>query len=363
MMRVLFSVWAVASLLFSSTAFGESDGKVDRGIDRGIDRAGAWQAEWPRTDFTKHSAPLNQILSSVSRDTIRSIDAPRFAAISNVQIEDGDKKRFPAQRGRYRRSMSSNSFSLSLRDPVITLEINGDARAYPLRIMMYHEIVNDIVGGRPVAVTYCPLCNTAIVFDRTIDGVPVEFGVTGKLRRSDLIMYDRRSDSWWQQFTGRAIVGAMTGHKLERLVARLESYESFMRRFPDGKVLVPDPDSTLRYGRNPYFQYDTARRPFLYRGDTPPGIRPLARVVVVNDTAYALSLLQKERIIEEDGYRLSWSKGQASALDTHKVADGRDVGNVVVEKQGADGAWRDASYDVTFAFAFHAFKPDGRWRK
>ena len=354
-MRMLLSLLAVAGVLLTAPAMGQ--------IDREIDRAGAWQKEWPRTDFTRHSAALNEIHSSVGRDTIPSIDDPRFAAIANVLIEDGDDRRFPAKRGRYRRSMSENTFSLSLNDPVITLEINGDARAYPLRIMMYHEIVNDVVGGRPVAVTYCPLCNTAIAFDRNLDGRPVEFGVTGKLRNSDLIMYDRRSDSWWQQFTGKAIVGTMTGHRLERLVARLESYENFMRRFPDGKVLIPESGSAAPYGKNPYFQYDTARRPFLYRGGTPSGIRPLARVIVVNDTAYALSLLQTERVIEEDGYRLSWSKGQASALDAHKIADGRDVGNVVVEKLGDDGAWRDAHYDVTFAFAFHAFKPDGRWRK
>lgn len=355
---VLFFAALFGALLVGSASAGarENNGTTDR--------ARAWSHEWPDTDFSRHSVPLNEIETSIAKDTIASIDHPRFLDIANVMIEDEDgRTHFPAVSGRYRRSMSDASSSLSLRDPVISLEINGDARAYPLRIMIYHEIINDIVGGRPVIITYCPLCNTAIVFDRTINGAPVEFGATGKLRHSDLVMYDRESFSWWQQFTGKAIVGEQTGHRLERLVARLESYESFTRRFPQGRVLTPDPRSRKPYGRNPYIRYDTARRPFLFRGETPAGIKPLARVVVVNDTAYALALLQDVRVIEEDGYRLSWRPGQASALDTEEIARGRDVGNVVVEKQSADGKWRDAPYEVTFAFAYHAFNPDGRWRK
>ncbi len=327
-----------------------------------IDRVKVWRDEWPRTDFTRHTAPLSEIESNVARDSIPSIDDPQFLTVSEVTIEQDDEPIFPPQRRRSRRAMSIETFSLSWRDPVIGLEINGDARAYPLRIMMFHEIVNDRVGGEPVAVTYCPLCNTAIVLKRVLDGEPVGFGTTGKLRHSDLVMYDRKTHSWWQQFTGHAIVGARAGERLERIAARLESYEQFTRRFPDGKVLVPPSDSNAPYGRNPYFQYDSARRPFLYRGKTPEGIAPLARVIAVNGTAYALALVQDKGVIEEDGYKISWSAGQASALDAHNVADGKDVGNIVVQQNQPDGSWQDAPYDVTFAFAFHAFEPDGRWR-
>jgi len=327
-----------------------------------VDRAEAWRDEWPRTDFTRRVAPLSEIESNLARDSIPSIDDPQFLAVSDVMIEQGGETVFPKQRGRYRRAMSIDSFSLSPQDPVISFEINGDARAYPLRIMMFHEIVNDRVGGEPVAVTYCPLCNTAIVLKRTLDGEPVEFGTTGKLRHSDLVMYDRKTHTWWQQFTGRAIVGERAGERLDRLAARLESYEQFARRFPRGKVLAPPKDSNVPYGRNPYFQYDSARRPFLYRGGAPEGIAPLARVVAINGTAYALALVQDKGVIEEDGYKISWVAGQASALDAHDVADGKDVGNVVVQKKQPDGSWRDAPYDVTFAFAFHAFEPEGRWR-
>ena len=150
-------------------------------------------------------------------------------------------------------------------DPVISVEINGDARAYPLRILIWQEIVNDTVGGKPVSITYCPLCNAAILFDRTLDGVVLDFGTSGLLRHSDLVMYDRQSDSWWQQSTGQAIAGTHSGKKLTILPARLESWADFTARFADTKnarVLVPNDPSSRRYGSNPYVGYDSAARRF-----------------------------------------------------------------------------------------------------
>ncbi len=320
----------------------------------------AWKKEWPRTDFTKVEIDLREIDSNIFRDSIPSIDDPRFVPLSDIQIEDGGAL---ASSGKYSRRMRSGDIPLSQREPVISFVENGDARAYPLRIMMFHEIVNDDVGGRPVAVTFCPLCNAAVVFDRRIDDRTLEFGTTGKLRHSDLIMYDRSTHSWWQQYTGAGIVGEYAGRRLERLAARLESLESFAQRFPEGRVLMPDELATAPYGRNPYLNYDSARRPFLYRGGLPEGIKPLARVVVVEKTAYSLALLQQKRQIVEGEYRLTWRPGQASALDTAAIADGRDVGNVIVEKRSPDGTWTDTLHDIVFAFAFHAFTPDGVWRK
>ena len=96
---------------------------------------------------------------------------------------------------------------LSADEPVMVVALGGEARAYPLQILLWHEIVNDTVGGEPVVVTYCPLCNTALAFQRTFEGQILDFGVTGNLRNSDLVMYDRQSESWWQQITGKAIVG------------------------------------------------------------------------------------------------------------------------------------------------------------
>lgn len=320
----------------------------------------AWKREWPRTDFTKIGVDVSEIDGNLPRDAIPSIDNPRFIKVADVRLEDSDA---PRSGGAYARRMRLGDIALSLRDPVISFVSGGEARAYPLRIMMYHEIVNDVVAGRPVVVTFCPLCNAAVIFDRRIDGDTVEFGVTGKLRHSDLIMYDRRTDSWWQQFTGEGIVGAHKGRRLERLPARLESFKTFAERYPDGLVLMPDEESTAPYGRNPYFRYDTASQPFLYRGGLPKDVKPLARVVAVERTAYTLDFVRTSGVIEENGYRISWRPGQASALDAREISKGREVGDVVVERRTPSGDYVDANYDVTFAFAFHAFHPDGTWRK
>jgi hypothetical protein len=112
-------------------------------------------------------------------------------------------------------------------EPVLSLIINGDARAYPLRLLLWHEIVNDVVGGVPVLVSYCPLCNSGVVYDRRINGDVLEFGNTGRIRHFDMVMYDRQSESWWQQFTGEAIVGALSGTTMRILPARLESLDKF----------------------------------------------------------------------------------------------------------------------------------------
>ena len=295
---------------------------------------GHWKSEWPNTDFTKHSIDYDDVLSGgPPKDGIPSIDNPKFVKLSKA-------------------------LDIAPTEPVIGLEVNGVARAYPLRVLTWHEIVNDVIGGTPIAATFCPLCNAAIVFDRRVEGQVLEFGTTGKLRNSDLIMYDRQTDSWWQQFLGEGIVGDMTGKRLKALPARLESFEKFAARHPDGEVLVPNDPGMRAYGANPYVGYDNSGFPFLYKGEVPEGVAPLGRVVVVGDTAWTLELLRQRKRIEKDDVVITWEPGQNSALDSRKIADGRDVGNVLVQKQDAVGL-RDITYDVTFAFVFLAFKPEG----
>jgi hypothetical protein len=293
-----------------------------------------WAAAWPKTDFSRSSVDFAEIIGGgPPKDGIPSIDDPKFVPIAAMT-------------------------DLAPTEPVVGLMVNGDARAYPLRILTWHEIVNDVVGGIPVVVTYCPLCNSAIVFDRRVEGRAVEFGTTGKLRNSDLVMYDRESESWWQQFLGEAIVGARTGTRLTALPARLESWALFSRRHPDGKVLIPNNPEMRAYGANPYTGYDGASVPFLYNGEFPQGIEPMARVVAVGDRAWALDLVRRQGRIEDGDLVLTWEAGQNSALDTRAIAEGRDVGNVLVQRRGAGGL-EDIPYDVTFAFVFHAFQPQG----
>ena len=291
-----------------------------------------WRFEWPDTDFTRHSVPLEEIIPGGPRkDGIPSIDDPEFLPAAEAALPENE--------------------------PVIGLVVDGDARAYPLRILIWHEIVNDVVGGLPVAVTYCPLCNTGLVFDRRVGDRVLEFGTTGKLRHSDLVMYDRTTESWWQQFLGEAIVGELTGTQLAMLPARLESFAKFNARAPDGRVQVPGGDGRA-YGANPYAGYDSAPAPFLYHGLLPDGIAPLARVVRVGDQAWSLDLVRRKAPFEVGDLRFTWEPGQASALDAATIAEGADVGNVLVERRTA-GGWADAVYSVDFAFAFHAFHPEG----
>jgi hypothetical protein len=293
-----------------------------------------WRYEWSKTNFDKTSVDFDEIFSGgPPKDGIPSIDDPEFIDVAEVT-------------------------DLPDREPVIGLAVGGDVRAYPLRILMWHEIVNDVVGGVPVAVTFCPLCNAAIVFDRRVDGQVLEFGTTGKLRYSDLVMYDRQTESWWQQFLGEAIVGDMLGTRLDMLPSRIESFANFRARAPQGRVLVPAIVSVRSYGDNPYEGYDSLSSPWLYRGDMPTEIAPLARVVTVGREAWSLALVRERKLIENDGIVITWEPGQASALDTGVIAEGFDVGNVIVQRRNASGALEDMVYGVDFAFAFRAFYPD-----
>lgn len=317
LLRVLAAA-PVALLLAAAAALAQSDW---------VTRA------WPNTDFSRRTVDLAEVLSGgPPRDGIPAILDPAF-------LRAADEKR------------------LADREPVITYQPDrGPARAYPIRYLIWHEIVNDVVDGRPVVVTFCPLCNTGMVFDARLDGRALTFGVSGLLRNSDMIMYDHQTESWWQQALGEGIAGAMTGRRLAQLPAWMESWSAFRAAHPDGLVL-DEPDWRRAYGTNPYRDYDTTR-PFLYSGEDPPhGIPPLERVVRVGDRAWPLSRLRKAGRITEAGVTLTWTEGQASALDTGEIAQGREVGNVRVR----DAQGRDVPHDIPFAFAFHAFHPDGRW--
>jgi hypothetical protein len=307
---------------------------------------GSWRAEWPRTDFSQHTVPLEQIKSGgPHKDGIPSIDTPRFE-----RLNDGAAAGWASRIGDA--------------EPVIALEIRGDARAYPLSVLIWHEIVNDVVGGAPVAVTYCPLCNSSLVFERTVENRVLDFGATGKLRNSDLVMYDRQTESWWQQFGGDAIAGVMSGKRLRLVPSRLESFGRFRQRFPNGQVLIPNNPAARDYGTNPYVRYDASgQKPFLYDGSLPDGIDPMERVIAVetrpgHHEAWSLPLLRERSAIEAGDIVLKWEAGQTSALDKKTIAGGRDVGNVIAQRR-QDGQLSDIPYDVTFAFAFHAFWPDG----
>lgn len=277
------------------------------------------------TDFYKHSVSYDEIVQAQRKDGIRSIDEPKF--------EDFDGA------ARWIRD----------REPVLAVEINGDARAYPLGILLWHEIVNDTIGGVPVAVTFCPLCNTALVFGRELDGRVLEFGVSGNLRNSDLIMFDRQTESWWQQVTGEAIVGELLGSQLRFLASSLVSFEDFRNGFPDGQVLSRDTGSLFgaqNYGLNPYQDYDNKRNtPFLFFGERDARLPLMERVVGLNvggsAKAYPFDGLQEQRVIHDEvGGRqvvVFWKAGTTSALDDAIIAFSNDIGATGVFDPVVDG--------------------------
>ena len=304
---------------------------------------GDWARDFEKTDFTIASIAFDSILSGgPPRDGIPAIDDPKFG------------------------SVAQGAEFLADSEPVIALAHGGEAKAYPLSILMFHEIVNDQIGGMPVAVTFCPLCNSTIVYVAQVDGQAVDFGTTGRLRNSDLVMYDRQSETWWQQFTGEGIIGTHTGRLLATLPARVESFARFRDRFPDGQVLLIPTESNRSYGVNPYREYDQARvdpteqrRPFLFRGELDQDIPPLTYVIAVGERAWTLDRLRSAgRIETDDGLILEWTPGQNSVLDQSRISEGIDIGNVTVQRvEGGDTV--DVVHDVTFAFAFNAFVPDG----
>jgi hypothetical protein len=334
--RILIALFLQLTIAVLTITFYASAGAAE---------AQTWHTEWPATDFSKHTVEFSEIRSGgPPKDGIPAIDAPRFE-----QLDAG-------RAGGWAKTIGDN-------EPVISLVIAGDARAYPVRILIWHEIVNDTVGGISVVITYCPLCNSGLVFERALADRVLDFGTTGKLRNSDLVMYDRQTESWWQQFTGEAIVGTLSGRGLRLVPSRMESLLRFRQRFPGGKVLVPANPNARNYGTNPYVGYDAkGQRPFLYDGSMPAGIDPMERVVAVESApgryeAWPLASLRRAGRIAIGDLLLTWEPGQTSALDARRIAEGRDVGTVVVQRQ-RNGDSIDIPYDVTFAFAFHAFRPD-----
>ena len=342
---------------------------------------------WDRSDCEPaHSIPLDEIISGgPPPDGIPPIDDPVFET-----VEDADEWLEPTS-------------------PVMVVEVDDDVRAYPLAILTWHEIVNDTVGGVPLVVTYCPLCNSALLFERTIevDGEEqvLDFGTSGRLYLSNLVMYDRQHNNLWTQFEGEAVVGEpLLGTQLTRVPAWLFGFEELVDLHPDAQVLSRDTGYSRDYGRNPYAGYDNVENsPFLFRDEVDERFPAMTRFVGIadGDTAAAIALerLNDERAVHADlddrEVVAVWAPGQASALDTSDIDQGRDVGQTAVfdtnlggetvelAPTDEDGVFRDTdsgsrfdlrgraldgplegqqltaiAHDDTFWFVWVAFRPD-----
>ena len=182
------------------------------------------------------TVPAEEIrVGNPRRDRIPAIDRPHFIAAEAANF-------------------------LSPDDLVIGVEINGEAKAYPLKILTWHEIVNDSLGGRPIVITYCPLCRSAYVFDREVGEQVLDFGVSGLLYNSNVIMYDRQTESLWSQMAEEAIDGPMQGTALLQIAAATStSWQQWQSQHPNTQVLSKNTGYRRNYERSPYVDYADSR--------------------------------------------------------------------------------------------------------
>jgi len=301
-------------------AFGQSS--VPRGAPQALSQF--------NTDLTNATIDLSTLRpGGPPKDGIPSIDNPSF-----VSIEAASRWIDP-------------------KEPVIAIQMNGVAKAYPLQILTHHEIANDEIGGTPVAVTFCPLCYSSIAFERTLDGETVTFGVSGLLRKSDLVMYDRKSETLWQQFTGKAIVGDRAGDELKVVPSQLVSFRQFVENYPDGTVLSRDTGHNRPYGQNPYAGYDDVdQSPFAYDGPTDDRLPPKEKVVAVSQDgshkAYPHSITKEKRVIH-DTMRdrplvVFHAPGAVSALDARQISESKEDGSTGVFDRRVDGRTLEFTY-------------------
>ncbi|MFQ5536302.1 MAG: DUF3179 domain-containing protein [Gemmatimonadota bacterium] len=284
------------------------------------------QEEW-KTDFSRITVDPEEIVSGgPPKDGIPAIDHPKFVSIKEAnRYVDGD-------------------------EPVAVVRMNGEVKAYPIQILIWHEIVNDVVGGVPVTVTYCPLCNTTLAFDRRFSGEVLDFGTTGRLRHSDLIMYDRQTETWWQQATGEGIVGALAGQQLTFVPSPVMRWKDVKEQLPDAKVLSRDtgfPGYLRRYGVNPYKGYDRSSGPmkWTFKGKTNPALPQMERVVALylNGAAMAVpfSVLRKVKMAQltvgGKEVVVFFQPRTLSSLDGRRVMDGRSVGSSAVYDPVVEG--------------------------
>ena len=271
-------------------------------------------------------------------DGIRPIDSPTFEQAADVDY-------------------------LGEAEAVLSLEINGDARAYPLQIMTVHELVNDRVGGIPVTVSYCPLCNSGVAYDRRAGERVLDFGTSGRLYQSSLVMYDRQTQSLWTHFDGTAVVGELAGIRLHFYPVAVVAWSDWLAAYPEGRVLAPEAGRS-GYGRNPYAGYEGSPGLLSSSFQSEPfdeRLPPKERVIGIRSSssgdavAVLHECLRREGVITTDldgRVLVVWNlPGANSAIDTDRVAEGRDVGST-----GVFEAETEAGGPLTFTRTEEGFR-------
>ena len=280
------------------------------------------------TDWSRRTIELDELKIGIQtfdpRDRIRPLDSPRYEAIESAEEWLID------------------------REIGIMLELDETARFYPLRILTSHEVVNDEFGDLPFVVTYCPLCNTAVAFDRRVGDEVLRFGVSGLLRNSDLVMWDSLTDSLWQQITGEGIVGAYAGAQLDLIPTSTVTWADFKTQHPSGEALSQDTGFGFNYGTNGYVGYSDRGAPFgrFFDAELDERFPALERVVGVRagDTAkaYPFSVIEPVRtvndIVGEIPIAVWWGESDAADNFSGAVAGGGEsIGTGIAFVREVDG--------------------------
>ena len=295
------------------------------------------------TDWSIRIIDLEELSQGAARDAIPAINSPLYWTIEEAAVLYTDNV------------------------PLVQVRVGDDVRGFPLEILTWHEIVNDTIGGKPVTVTFCPLCNTAIAFESQIGEETFVFGVSGLLRNSDLVMYDRNTESLWQQSSGRAIVGTMVGARLTYVPASVVTLGQLRSAYPDALVMSRDTGWNRAYGQNPYQGYDNPEYGgpysfFFDRDSIDPRLPPAERVVSIEGpsgaaVAYPWSALTQRGTLHDsfDGVELVvfWAPGALSILDSGNLAQAREVGTTAVFETTLDGVGM-------LTFAPNPDDPDGQ---
>ena len=277
-----------------------------------------------KTDTINRSVNLSEIQIVLPKGSFPTLDKPKF-----VNKAEGLEMFFP-------------------KEPVIAVEINGIAKAYSLNILTMHEIANDELEGVPILVTYCPLCNSGIVYNRKINhkGVKeiLEFEASGMLRNSDMVMLDRKTETLWQQLLGGAIVGDYNGTELDIIPSLIISVEEFFKRYPEGEILSKKTgfaSSEKNYGHNPYKKYDEKENPieYFFNSDKVDKRLPaMERIVDIESDGkykvYTFTSVAKSGVINDTfknkNVVLFYKSGTISILDENDISASKDVGSVTV---------------------------------
>ncbi|MCB9438307.1 MAG: DUF3179 domain-containing protein [Anaerolineales bacterium] len=341
-MRYLVLVLVLGMLLMPTfnTHAAPNSQQIDC-ADGPIPVSASLQAQWPNTDFCQHQYAYTDIISGgPPRDGITPIYPEGYVYPNNIYRLGGQAADYTVSY----QSIEEGNQLLFDQSPVIVVVVHDDAQAVPLGVLTSHEIANTTVGGVPIAITFCPLCNAGIAFERMLNGQELHFGVSGFLRLSDMVMWDHETESWWQQATGEGIVGVMTGQQLQYVTSIMVSWGDFKAAYPDGRLLIPTQNGTIErdYDRNPYVGYDQTEQPFLFRGIPDERLsateRVLGYIVGSGDSAvsiaYPFSALEQEVVIndtvEEQAVVVFWQPGATSALGASRISAAEEVGSAAL---------------------------------